>query len=97
MLSRVRLDAPQHALKLRAYREPVDTAAPLSAMTLDYDLVGDVVIVGEHALVSATHGSIAREALRDFEEALRQHGVRFVHWERHRADGSIKHVTWSIA
>jgi len=96
-LSLVRLDPLQHVFEMRAYGTPIDPGAPLKAMRLPYIVTGLVTISGGVATVTMVTGSIAREALRDFDERLRAMGVTRIVWERHRADGSIKYVTRDIA
>lgn len=89
-LGYVRVDDDPSQRVLRAYPEPVDIDAPLSAMSLDYDAVARIAIAGDTAEITGLHGKVTRAAYRDFEDQMRARGVTRIFWERHRANGEIK-------
>lgn len=90
--SRVRLDPLRHIYELRSFPCRIDQSKPLSSMVAIYDVTGLVTIVEDMAVIEMVRGEISMPALRDFEEALKSKGVKYMKWERHRPDGSVKYV-----
>jgi len=93
--SRVRLDPLQGQWEARGYASPVDTDIPLDAVKDRYQVVALVSIVNDTALVRLHAGHMSASILSDFFEALREHGVKHVRWERHRELG-IQEVSREI-
>lgn len=89
----VRLD-PANIWEMRAYREPVDVAKPLRAMTLPYAVVGLVTVTGRHAHVSMVLAKekISRKAYRSLKVQLRYKGVQRITYERHALDGQVREI-----
>lgn len=78
----VRLDPVEHVLIARAYAEPVDIAAPLSAMTTPYVAVATITIAGDTAYIQALHGEMTHAIHREVRARLADRGVIRILWRR---------------